>query len=233
MKKAFDTYFGGKEASGVYQKIINHIRPHRVFAEPFGGNYAISRMINNNADVKAINDLDPGVYSRYPESTGKIRFRNKDYRGFCDDILAVYGTWPCVFYFDPPYPLESIKSSRAVYPFTMSDNEHDEFLKYAISIKGKADVLISTFPNEMYKAGLTDWHLVEYDGWSHKGKTTEWLFLNYDPAEITELHDARYYGRDFKERQRIARQINNMVRKIRYHPDPIIRNEVLKRINAL
>ena len=231
MKKAFKTYFGGKESPGVYQTIINHIRPHRFFAEPFGGNYTVSRMICEGA-AKYINDADPEVFRHYPASCAPWIFMNWDYKPFCDGFLK----GPCghkVIYFDPPYPLLSRKSSRKVYRYEMTDQQHEEFLHYAGSIKDKADILISTYPNDLYKEKLSDWYHIEFNGCDRHGKTTEWLFMNYDRTEIVELHDSQYYGEGCTERQRIARHIKNTVRKIQDHPDPIIRAEILKQIKAL
>lgn len=229
MKKALKSYFGGKESPGVYQTIINHIRPHDLFVEPFGGNFAVSRKMNNNA-VKYIGEIDFQVYIKYPFSDDSLQFFNLDYRELIDLFVEDSGFDRKVIYFDPPYPLSSIKSKRAVYTCTLSDQEHIDFLNYANSIRGMYDILISTFPNDMYQDLLVDWHLVEFEGWSRHGKTVEWLFLNYNPTEITALHDTRFYGKDFIDRQRISRSIRNTVRKVLHHPDPVIRNEIIKRI---
>jgi DNA adenine methylase len=37
------SYPGGKSGAGVYQTIINHMPPHRVYIEPFLGGAAIMR----------------------------------------------------------------------------------------------------------------------------------------------------------------------------------------------
>lgn len=229
MKKPFETYFGGKESPGVYQTIINHIRPHDLFVEPFGGNFAVSRKLNNNA-VKFVNDIDFEVYRYYPSCNETFSFYNMDYRHLMELFVEDSIHDRRVIYFDPPYPLSSISSERVVYSYTFTDKDHVDFLNYANSIKGMYDVLISTYPNELYREMLESWHLVEFDGWSRHGKKTEWLFLNYDPTKITALHDAQFYGENFIERQRIARSIRNTVRKILHHPDPVIRNEIIKRI---
>ena len=37
------TYPGGKNGAGIYQRIINHMPPHRVYIEPFLGSGAVMR----------------------------------------------------------------------------------------------------------------------------------------------------------------------------------------------
>ena len=231
MKKPFKTYFGGKESNGVYQTIINHIRPHDVFVEPFGGNFTVSRYLRNS--IKAINDINFNVYSNYlllDKKLDEYCFFNEDYKDFLKnlfELLSLFSQIPCI-YFDPPYPLGSRKSSRKVYKHEMTDNDHLEFLAFCNSIKGNCDILISTYPNEMYKKHLKGWYLVEFDGMDRHGKTTEWLFMNYDPEKITELHDARYFGKNANERQFNKRTIKNAVEKLnRLHP--ILKKEILNR----
>jgi DNA adenine methylase len=231
MQKPFKTYFGGKEAPGVYQTIINHIRPHHYFAEPFGGNFTISRKINSDA-IKYINDIDKQVYKRYEHINERIRFSNLDYQNFVNEFLCYSCelNFKSVIYFDPPYPLFSRKSSKKVYKHEFELSDHIEFLNFAISKNAFCDILISTYPNELYKESLKDWYLVEFDGCDRHGKTTEWLFMNYNPKEITQLHDARYYGDNFTDRQRISRSVNNTVRKILNHENPIIKHEIIRQI---
>lgn len=237
MNKPFKTYFGGKEASGVYQTIINHIRPHDIFIEAFGGNYTISRKTNHEA-FKFIGEIDPEVYRQYPKNWAYGDFL----KGFSyqetvkhafDYVSHLPGMFKFCIYFDPPYPLDSRKDNRPRYGHELTGADHVAFLSYAGSIRDKADILISTYPNDLYKETLKEWFLVVFDGCDRHGKTTEWLFMNYDPKAITELHDSSYYGKNFTERQKIKRHIKNTVAKIRDHPDPIIKREILKQLNAV
>lgn len=230
MQKPFKTYFGGKEAPGVYQTIVNYIRPHDLFVEPFGGNFAVSRKMNNRGK-KFVGEIDLDVFLRYPPCDEVFSFFRMDYRDLIELFVECSMFDRRVIYFDPPYPLSTISGGRAVYPYTFTDKDHVDFLNYANSIKEQYDVLISTYPNDLYREMLENWHLVEFEGWSRHGKKTEWLFLNYSPEEITALHDPQFYGKDFIERQRIARSIRNVVRKIVNHPDPVIKAEILQQLN--
>ena len=62
----FESYFGGKEASGTWQKIINEVRPHDVFVSPFLGNCALARRIRKARKMIGI-DLDPQVIRAWRE----------------------------------------------------------------------------------------------------------------------------------------------------------------------
>jgi DNA adenine methylase len=230
MDKAFKTYFGGKEASGVYQTIINHIRPHKEFYEPFGGNFAISRKIKKGA-TKIVNDLCKETFEQYlilKEKKGfeDFEFYNLDYKSL---LLNRKLTKEIVIYFDPPYPLDSRKSNRKVYKHEMTDLEHLEFLFFVGQHKSKCDILISTYPNDIYLENLKDWYRVEFYGCDRQGKTIEWLFLNYNPDEIKELHDFNYFGNDNIERQKIKRVLENNIRKFK-NMNPILRSEYFKTI---
>jgi DNA adenine methylase len=228
--KPFKTYFGGKESAGTYQTIINHIRPFEVLYEPFGGNYAISRRIKKTG-IKFVNDIDPAVFKKYKKIPGFV-FENMDYREFLDTYYKTNGIQKQCIYFDPPYLLSSRKHKKNVYNFEMDEPGHIEFLNYVISKNFNCDVLISCYPNELYSKYLKGWYKVEFESQTRHGKATEWLFMNYDPKTITELHDFYYYGGDFTERQKIKRIMNNNVRKFK-EMNPIFRNEYLKRIQDL
>lgn len=233
MKKQFKTYYGGKGSSGTYQTIINLIRPHDYFFEPFGGNYTISRKIGGKA-IRLINDLSIKTFEKYPPEKHSFWFYNFDYREFINKWFFDSGIFKnkVVIYFDPPYPLDSRKSQRLVYDCEMDLAAHVDFLNYVISQNFKCDILISTYPNQLYAEKLKDWYRIEFKSMTRKGLADEWLFLNYDPAKITELQDTSYFGADFTERQKNKRILDNNIRKFK-NMNPIFRNEYFKRIQKI
>jgi len=82
--KVFDNYFGGKEASGVYQQIINCIRPHDIYMELFLGNGAVYRYKKPARCSNILNDLSCNVYARWMDSG--ISLTPKAHLLCCDTI---------------------------------------------------------------------------------------------------------------------------------------------------
>jgi hypothetical protein len=64
-------------------------------------------------------------------------------------------------------------------------------------------VMISGYANPVYAKMLAGWRLHTFQGTSHIGTREESLWLNYHPAEI---HDLRYLGPTFRDRQSIKRK---------------------------
>lgn len=56
----------------------------------------------------------------------------------------------------------------------------------------------------MYLAALKGWNLIRYDAVTRGGMTEECLWFNF--PEPVELHDYRYLGQTFRERERIKRK---------------------------
>lgn len=65
------SYFGGKNGAGVYQTIINHMPPHRVYIEPFLGGGAIMRL-KRPAAVNIGIDLAAGVIAGFKDYGSSI-----------------------------------------------------------------------------------------------------------------------------------------------------------------
>ena len=59
-----ENYFGSKGGNGVYQQIISHITPHKVFVVPFLGHCAITRNITP-ADILILNDASEKVITQW------------------------------------------------------------------------------------------------------------------------------------------------------------------------
>lgn len=70
-----------------------------------------------------------------------------------------------------------------------------------------AKIAISTYPNEVYKAWLEEhsWRMIQFESKTRVGMATEQLWMNY--PEPAELHDYRYLGEDYRERERITRKL--------------------------
>lgn len=247
------TYFGGKDGSGTYQTIINQIRPHLVYIEPFAGAAGIMRR-KRLAKYSLLCDLDAvplAALQTRLEADGftsvhlcglpvtmlcqhggefpVVSLRNVTYENILEEIrdYAAEGQRVCV-YFDPPYPHSTRKSgNRNRYKYEFTDEDHEQFLRFVLSLPENVDVLISTYPNDRYRKALTNWRLIEFQSVTHAGLATEWLFVNY--PEPTELHDYRYVGSDHRDRLDFSRMKNRWKKKLDKLP-PVKRRALLQHI---
>jgi len=100
------TYPGGKNGSGVYQKLINLMPPHQTYIEPFLGGGAIMR-IKKPAPANIGIDIDADVVQRFHRENPDLATELH----ICSalDWLApgrssLYYTNPrTLIYLDPPY----------------------------------------------------------------------------------------------------------------------------------
>lgn len=107
-----------------------------------------------------------------------------------------------VVYCDPPY-LMSTRSGREFYRFEMSDLQHRLLLRVIRKIPAR--VLISGYWSEMYAKALRDWNCITFESMTRGGHTaTEWLWFNFEPPAA--LHDYRYLGENFREREKLKRK---------------------------
>ncbi|GAB3754655.1 DNA adenine methylase [Spirosoma pomorum] len=224
MEKAFSTYYGGKFGAGVSQQIINEIRPHDVYMELFLGNGAVYRL-KKPAKTSVLNDLDPVVVREW-NRTG-IDVSNLP----AVELLRSYSFQPglryCI-YLDPPYPISSRRTARPVYNCEMTDEDHRELLKVVCDLPANVDVLLSTYENPVYADYLVDWRLKTFTGQTRNGPAVEYLYMNFQNPDGL-LHDYRYLGNDFTERQRIKRKISREVDKLNRLP-PAERNAIINEV---
>ncbi len=225
--KPYQSYFGGKGSSGTFQTIINVIRPHNVYIEPYLGNGSIFSN-KRKSEYSYLNDISKGVCEKWHEILeSKCNLRNLDAMEYLKILKFRTCFQTTCLYLDPPYPIETRKS-RHRYEHEMTAIQHLELLRYIQELK--CDVLISTYPNEMYANELKDWYLIEFESVTRSGKKAiEHLYLNYNPEEITELHDYRYYGKNFRDRERIKRIAKNLESKINFMPN-LERNAIFSMI---
>jgi DNA adenine methylase len=240
------TYYpGGKNGSGVYQRIINLMPPHRVYIEPFLGGGAIFRL-KKPAEVNIGLDLDQAVIDDFAGVTAgsdRVGRHNRKaapspnvesnlvrspetgilqrLRGSHQVILGDGGHFLKTYdfqgdelvYCDPPY-LQATCSSRVRYKFKMSELEHSRLLRSIRKIP--CPVLISSYWSQMYASALKDWNSIHFDVMTRGRMATEWLWFNF--AMPTQLHDYRYVGENYRERQRIKRRKKSWTGKLRRMP---------------
>lgn len=113
-----------------------------------------------------------------------------------------WGTGELV-YCDPPY-VRSTRSGRELYGENeMTDDAHQRLLRCILEIP--AMVMISGYESDLYKEALAGWNVVTFQSMTRGGyPKTEWLWFNF--PRPTALHDYRYLGSNFRERERIKRK---------------------------
>lgn len=85
----------------------------------------------------------------------------------------------------------------------LTEGQHRELLQRLKDLEG-AMVMLSGYWSRMYARELRDWRTDHFRVMTRQGPAVEWLWMNY--AEPTELHDYRYLGDNFRQRERIRRQ---------------------------
>lgn len=216
MNKPFQTYFGGKQASGVPQQIINIIPPHQIYIEPFLGNGTILRMKKPASLANIGIDIDPAVVDKWHSlETPNFPVFQADAMEFLKITASVSQKFPMLankifIYCDPPYPMDSRKDTQSRYNYEMTSADHHNFLDVVRSIP--ANIAISTYPNCLYANLLKDWHQIEFTAKTRGGTAIERVYFNYERPTI--LHDYRYVGNTFRDRERIKKAQNNLFHKL-------------------
>lgn len=199
------TYPGGKNGSGTYQAIINQLPPHELYAECFLGSGAILRHklpaassigVDSDADVLRAFSGD-GIPNLTLVCADALQFLLAN-RANIGDARST------MLYLDPPYLMETRRDPRRIYRHEFNaPAEHRELLRLIKTFS--CSIAISGYASSLYAEELAGWRAVSFPSMTRGGKlATEWLWTNY--PEPLELHDYRYLGRTFRERERIKRQ---------------------------
>lgn len=229
MVKPFESYFGGKGATGVYQAIINQIPPHETYCELFLGNGSVFRA-KKISSISILVDASAIVIEKWrnhlPQQLQNVSLIHGNAIQMLNEQREFVDHTTTFFYLDPPYPFSSRKSSKEVYEYELTDEQHI-YLLDVISSYQHAKIMISSYPNEMYDNALSSWRKVDFIGQTRQGKVVERIYMNYEKPD--ELHDYQYVGDDFRDRWRIEKKIRAMVKKLENLPD-IERNAILNAI---
>jgi DNA adenine methylase len=205
-------YPGGKAQPGIYQRIINQMPPHRVYVEAFLGGGAVMKA-KRPAAINIGLDLDRSAIAGFGDMiAGEPQLIEGDGIGFLESY-----PWRGdeLVYCDPPYLFSTRREHRPIYRCELEDKDHLRFLAVAKQIP--APVIISGYWSEMYARELAGWRTISFQAVTRGGSlATEWLWMNY--PEPAELHDYRYLGESFRERERIKRKISRWVSRLERMP---------------
>lgn len=206
IKNAFGRgYPGGKGAVGVYQEIINCMPPHEIYIEAFLG--AGSVLVNKKAAHRNVGiELDENVVRCWKAS------HNSRVEVIHGDAIEILSSWPwhdhdherTLVYCDPPYLRDTRLSKRRIYRCDFSSaEEHVKLLDTLTSLP--CMVMLSGYFSSLYDSMIGDWRRVDFRTRNRAGNPTlEAIWMNF-PTPL-ELHDYRYLGRGFRDRERIKRK---------------------------
>lgn len=197
-----DSYPGNKGGSGVAERIIRQMPEHPFYIEGFAGSAVVFRR-KRPASHSILVDASPVVCEA-------LRGYTADHAGV-DVVNDSFLDWmnsyrwnltpSTLLYLDPPY----LRSTRTclLYDFEFgSAEQHTLLLELAAKLPCK--VMISCYQSPLYKKLLKGWRTVEIPTMTRGGKRTEVVYCNFDPPEL--LHDPRFAGADYRERENIKRK---------------------------
>lgn len=222
MKLDINNYPGSKSGAGVAEWIINHIPECECFVEGMGGSGAvIFKLLENNpyAEQMYLNEISAPVYEqllRYNKFHG-LCIQNVDtvkfYQGkLHNDPLRSYSH--TVFYFDPPYLMDSRKSNRPLYDYEWNKDDHIRFLQLVHALDyAKARIIISHYDCDLYNSHLHGWKTSTMTTMTRSGAAKEKIYMNYDINDF-DLLCSSFVGKDKTERQRINRKKKALVKKL-------------------
>jgi hypothetical protein len=117
-------------------------------------------------------------------------------------------------YCDPPYVRSVRSEKRDQYRFEMTDVDHRRLLRVLRTVP--CHVMLSGYWSALYAAELAGWRHVTFTGVTRGGPATEWLWCNF--PEPIELHDTRYVGENWRERDRINKKKRRWIARLAKMP---------------
>lgn len=116
-------------------------------------------------------------------------------------------------YLDPPYPLAT-RNGRRYYRHEYSEDDHQMLLETIKKIR--CNVMISSYPNEIYDRSLASWQRHVLTNVTHAGLKSEIVWTNF--ALSDDRHDYSHIGQSFRERERIRRKVSRWLRNLEEMP---------------
>ncbi|MCA1615031.1 MAG: DNA adenine methylase [Acidobacteria bacterium] len=210
------TYPGGKNGAGVYQQLINLMPPHHTYVEPFLGSGAVMRMKRPARYSIGIDADAPALEAFRSTSSSALAWGDRGgLKLIHGDSVEFLKSYPWrggeLVYCDPPYVMSSRLQARPIYRCEMTDEQHETLLRTLVQLPRTGPravmAMVSGYYSELYARyfDACAWRHVTFQAMTRGGTpATEYVWMNY--PEPLELHDYRYLGRDFRERERIKRK---------------------------
>lgn len=215
-------YPGGKGKT--YKHLINLMPPHEVYIECFLGGGSVLRH-KRPARASIGIDLDERAIARCRDIQAvvpNLELLQRDAAQFLSSYLFKGDE---LVYADPPYLLET-RRCRRLYRHEYTDEQHVALLELLRELP--CAVMISGYDSQLYRMLLRGWRRTTFRSKTHVHVCEESIWMNYS-APVA-LHDARFLGSSFRERQQIRRRLANLRRRVHAMPAPE-RSEFVRWIN--
>lgn len=213
-----DSYPGGKGADGTFQRLINCIPPHHHYVEPFLGGGAIMRKKRPAPGLNLGIEKDKEVFQLWrdqaPPFVQVVHADGMDWLMGHSLQDELYATGRTFLFIDPPYLDDTLKTGRVPYRHGLTYDQHVAMLDLVELRRRTTDnlMMVCALPNVLYENKLRHWNTFQYQNKTRRGMQTEQVWFNYD--EPHQLHDYRYLGADYRERERIRRKQKNKLREL-------------------
>lgn len=201
MRKPFATYVGSKDAAGVVERIAGLFPAHSLYVEPFLGNGAVLRR-----KTPALHSI--GIDKDYDvvKAWRALNWPGLEVLDCCGiKWLSRAASWlpaDALVYCDPPYVL-STRGHRRYYRCELTDAQHVELIDALDALP--CAVFLSGYASELYARRLRTWSHEEFNAQTRGGTRREHLWFRRSSI-ATVGEEARWAGRDFRERERIKRK---------------------------
>lgn len=163
------------------------------------------------AEINIGIDLDKGLLNNWPKSE-KVSLIHADATTY---LTSFPFNGDEFVYADPPYLLSSRQSHRRLYKYNYSERQHVELLEKLTALRCK--VMVSSYHAPLYEQYLTSWRALRYHVRTRSGSIAEEVvWMNYPSPK--ELHDYRYLGETFRDRERIRRRIQRWTKRFKDLP---------------
>jgi len=203
-------YSGGK--GQIFQRLINLMPPHEVFIEThLGGGSIILNKLPAQQNIGI--EIDPSVIEKWRaiKTPPTIELIHSDAIKY---LKSYQFKGSELVYCDPPYLRETRKKKERLYRYEYTHKQHIELLNFIKSLP--CNIMISGYESNLYVESLKGWHTYSFRSTTQNGMATEWIWMNYDPP--VELHDYRYLGDNFRQRERIRNKSKRWVRRLKLMP---------------
>ena len=201
------------------------VREMRRWSTPFVA--SLKRELRDRAragDVTAAGEYaGGGVFSAEIVGSGvATRSAVPEYHFSVQDAFEFFGSFlrakaftaDDLVYCDPPYVHES-RGRADLYEHELSDRDHVRLLR--ILQRLPCMVMISGYRSALYARELRNWNARTFRAVNRAGESvTEQIWFNF--REPVVLHDFRFLGADFRERERIKRKTRRWVSRLQAMP---------------